>query len=106
MPDPSLRLPDPLEAPEAGVICWGLVCFTGNAMELIQQSSLFQSHAAKNANIEVWPYESDSDDWQYFGIVSNDHGAVRILEYLRLKDGALHRRTYDDQLDDLWIAVT
>ena len=75
-------------------------------METVRNSILFQSLAAKHRNVEVWPLESAQGDWQYYGIVSNDDGAVRVLAYLRMMGNQFESRTYEDPGDDMCLPAT
>jgi proteasome lid subunit RPN8/RPN11 len=82
--------------------------FKGAVMETVLLSVLCQSLVASHPDVEVWPLEPDADDagWQYFSVVSNTNGAVRILAYLRLLDDRFERRAYDDNGDDLWLPAS
>jgi hypothetical protein len=76
-------------------------------MEVVRASALFRLLAAQHPCVEVWAdYGFTGDRWSYFWIVSRfGEGNVRNLAYVRLQEGQLQRRTYDDAGDELWVAA-
>lgn len=74
-------------------------------MDVIEASSLFRLLTAEHTSVEVWP-DPDAPDASaaYFSVVSRfGEGNVRILAYVRIIDGRLERRSYDEAGDDLWL---
>lgn len=71
----------------------------------VEATSLFREFAASNPGLEAWPDEGMTEHgWSYAWIVSRSGGgAVRNLAYVRIREGCLERRTYDDLGDDLWV---
>jgi len=80
-----------------------LLAATG--MGAVQASALFRSLDAQHPGVEVWP-DPDAPDASaaYFWVVSRfGEGKVRNLAYVRVRNGRLERRTYDESGDDLWV---
>ena len=76
----------------------------GNKMEkLIKQSELYKTYQTSKTGVEIWDDNYTEEGWKYFSIVSNNNGVVRKLEYVRIKEGQLQLRKYDEKGDDLWL---
>ncbi|WP_444911338.1 hypothetical protein [Microbulbifer sp. PAAF003] len=77
-----------------------------DSMEMIIESSeIYKALSLNYNNLEIWDDDFIEDGWSYWNIVSNNSGIVRKLAYLRIKDNAVQKRTYDEQGDDLWVSV-
>ena len=75
-----------------------------NNMEaLIAQSNLYKTHLKTSVNVEIWDDNYTEEGWRYYSIVSNSNGLVRKLEYVRIKNGIMQQRKYDEKGDDLWL---
>jgi hypothetical protein len=76
-------------------------------IQQLQGSALFQTLAAQHPGVEVLADEEHTEQaWSYFSVVSRfDKGSLRILAYVRLREGQIERRTYDAAGDDLWVKV-
>lgn len=74
-------------------------------VRIVEASALFHQLAADHPGVEVWPDEGFTEGgWSYVSIVSRfGEGSVRILAYVRVREGILQRRTYDEAGDDLWL---
>lgn len=74
--------------------------------ELVR-SALLASLAAEHANVGVM-FDSEYnklslDGWSYFSIVSRPKSAkVRELARVRIRDGLIERRTYDEAGRPVW----
>lgn len=75
------------------------------AMETIQNTRLYRSLSEGRADVEIWDDNYTEDGWAYFSIVAFNDGTARKLEYIRVQDDRIQKRTYDVNGDDLWIAV-
>ena len=73
-------------------------------MELLQATVLFRSLAGQHPGVEVWADKGYIEDgWFYYWIVSRFGEAdVRMLAYIRLREGQIERRTYDAEGDEVW----
>ena len=74
---------------------------------VIMASETFRNVAGDRSDIEVWDDAGyvDESGRAYFSIVSRADGIVRKLKYLRVADGKIEERRYDENGDDLWVAV-
>ena len=72
-------------------------------IETVKSRALFQRHSAGGNEVEIWDDNYNDDGWNYFSIVAFSDGTAHKLDYVRVKDGSMQRRTYDETLDDLWI---
>ncbi len=72
---------------------------------LIKKSEIYKKISLNRNDIEIWDDEYIENDWAYWNIVSNNSGVVKKITYLRIKDGLIQIRTYDEEGDDLWLVV-
>jgi hypothetical protein len=54
-------------------------------------------------DIEIWDDNYSEGGWSYFSIVAFRDATAQKLAYVRVRDGKIQMRTYDENGDDLWI---
>jgi hypothetical protein len=76
-----------------------------NPITVIENTSIYCGIASLRSGVEIWDDNYLEDGWAYFSIVARDPGAVRKLEYVRVKGNVVQLRSYDKNGDDLWSVI-
>ena len=74
---------------------------------LITASKAYREIATGRTDIEIWDDAGygDEEGRAYFSIVARTEGIVRKLKYLRVANGRIEERQYDENGDDSWVFV-